>query len=178
MKTLATWEFDSPIGDIVLVSAGTNMCAIDYKDCATRMHLLMRKRFGAFRLARSSEEPTEIFRLKEYFSGGLDALDTLPVDLAGTDFQQAVWQALQQIPVGTTQTYGQLARKIGRPRAIRAVGAATSRNPVALIVPCHRLVGTNGKLTGYAGGLQRKEWLLAHEHAQALGLFNSEKIPM
>ena len=163
MKTLTTWEFDSPIGEIVLVSAGTNMCAIDYKDCAVRMHRLMSKRFGAFRLARSFEEPTEVFRLKEYFAGDLGALETLPVDIEGTAFQNAVWQALLLIPVGTTQTYGWLAREIGRPQAVRAVGAATSRNPIALIVPCHRLVGANGKLTGYAGGLRRKEWLLAHE---------------
>jgi methylated-DNA-[protein]-cysteine S-methyltransferase len=93
------------------------------------------------------------------------ALDGLTVTTGGTDFQRSVWKALRAIPAGETRTYGQLAAAIGSPKAVRAVGLANGRNPVALIVPCHRVIGANGTLTGYAGGLERKRWLLQHEGA-------------
>jgi len=109
--------------------------------------------------------------LDRYFSGQAQALDaplSLPLDLqCGTSFQQAVWQALLRIPAGQTQSYGQLAQHIDKPSAVRAVGAAVGRNPISLLVPCHRIVGANGQLTGYAGGLWRKENLLQREHALA-----------
>jgi methylated-DNA-[protein]-cysteine S-methyltransferase len=87
----------------------------------------------------------------------------LTVTTGGTDFQRTVWKALRAIPAGETRTYGQLAAAIGSPRAVRAAGLANGQNPVAVIVPCHRVIGANGTLTGYAGGLARKRWLLAHE---------------
>jgi methylated-DNA-[protein]-cysteine S-methyltransferase len=104
-------------------------------------------------------------RLRAYFEGRPRALDGAPVEPEGTPFQQEVWAALRRIPPGEVRTYGELARELGRPGAARAVGGACARNPVALLVPCHRAVGAGGGLTGYAYGLERKRWLLAHEGA-------------
>jgi methylated-DNA-[protein]-cysteine S-methyltransferase len=104
-------------------------------------------------------------RLRAYFAGELDSLDDIDVELHGTEFQREVWTALRDIPAGTTTTYGELARGIERPRAVRAVGAANGSNPVSIVVPCHRVIGRNGTLTGYGGGLHRKQWLLQHERA-------------
>jgi methylated-DNA-[protein]-cysteine S-methyltransferase len=107
--------------------------------------------------------------LSRYFGGELAAIDTLAVELNGTEFQKRVWQALRRIPSGSTLSYAELARRIGEPAAVRAVGAANGANPVALVVPCHRVIGSNGTLTGYGGGLERKRWLLDHEHATFKG---------
>ena len=101
--------------------------------------------------------------LTRYFGGEIGALDTIAVELNGTPFQKNVWQALRRIPGGTTISYAELAKRIGEPSAVRAVGTANGANPVAVIVPCHRVIGSNGRLTGYGGGLDRKQWLLAHE---------------
>ncbi|WP_416666490.1 methylated-DNA--[protein]-cysteine S-methyltransferase [Egbenema bharatensis] len=101
-------------------------------------------------------------QLSAYFAGTLTEFD-LPLQLQGTPFQQRVWAALQTIPYGSTLSYGELAQKIGQPKASRAVGLANGRNPVSIIVPCHRVIGANGKLTGYGGGVERKQWLLNHE---------------
>ena len=100
-----------------------------------------------------------------YFAGDLAALDSLPVAGIGSDFQRRVWAALRTIPAGTTQSYGQLAAAIGQPAASRAVGLANGANPIGIVVPCHRVIGTSGALTGYAGGVERKAWLLIHEGA-------------
>jgi methylated-DNA-[protein]-cysteine S-methyltransferase len=113
-----------------------------------------------------SDEPSAAAeRLRAWFADPSVPLDDLVVRPAGTEFQQRVWEALRQIPLGRTWSYGQLARAVGRPRGAQAVGAANGANPVAVLVPCHRVVGSDGRLTGYAGGLHRKEWLLAHEGA-------------
>lgn len=101
-------------------------------------------------------------QLAGYFNRELTQFD-LPLDMAGTAFQQQVWQQLRQISFGQSQTYQQLAKALNNPKAVRAVGAANGRNPITLIVPCHRVIGANGKLTGYAGGVERKAWLLQHE---------------
>ena len=98
-----------------------------------------------------------------YFAGSLAAIDSLPVEAGGTPFQRDVWMALRKIPCGTTITYAELARRIGRPSAVRAVGLANGSNPVGVVVPCHRVIGSNGTLTGYGGGIERKRWLLTHE---------------
>jgi methylated-DNA-[protein]-cysteine S-methyltransferase len=105
--------------------------------------------------------------IDDYFAGDLDAIDAIAVRLHGTQFQRQVWTALRDIPVGTTISYKELATRIGRPTATRAVGLANGSNPVAIVVPCHRVIGANGTLTGYGGGLDRKRWLLAHERAAA-----------
>ena len=105
--------------------------------------------------------------ISRYFVGELNAIDTIPVQTAGTSFQREVWCALRQIPCGKTISYGQLVQHIGRPAAVRAVGLANGANPIAVIVPCHRVIGSNGSLTGYGGGLERKRWLLDHEQRPA-----------
>jgi methylated-DNA-[protein]-cysteine S-methyltransferase len=105
-------------------------------------------------------------RLEAFFDGDLAALDAIETESGGTSFQRAVWSALRRIPPGTTVSYGQLAARIGRPHASRAVGAANGSNPIAIIVPCHRVIGSDGHLTGYGGGIERKRWLLAHESGQ------------
>ncbi len=101
--------------------------------------------------------------LHSYFDGDVNAIDTIPITLPGTKFQRAVWQALCEIPVGTTCSYGDLADKLNNPGAMRAVGMANNANPIALVVPCHRVIGASGKMVGYGSGVARKEWLLRHE---------------
>ncbi len=108
-------------------------------------------------------------QLRAYFAGELTEFD-LPVALKGTEFQQRVWNELQKIPYGSTINYGELARRIGNPKASRAVGAANGQNPISIIIPCHRLIGSNGKLTGYGGGIERKRFLLDFEAATLAGL--------
>ena len=115
---------------------------------------------------RIDDEPVLVqarHELNEYFAGRRTRFD-VRLDAHGTTFQRAVWQALETIPFGEQRSYAWLAGRVGDPKASRAVGAANGRNPLAIIVPCHRVVGANGSLTGYAGGLDRKRWLLAHEH--------------
>ena len=114
-------------------------------------------------LARAREQ------LTAYFAGELRQFD-LPLDATGTPFQKQVWGELRKIPYGTTWSYGELARRVGDPRKARAVGAANGHNPISIIVPCHRVIGANGSLTGFGGGLDRKQWLLAHEARQAFVL--------
>ena len=104
-------------------------------------------------------------RLKAFFAGDLEAIDSIPVESAGTPFQRKVWAVLRKIPAGKTWTYTQLAARAGRPEAVRAAGAANGLNPISVVVPCHRVIGSDGSLTGYGGGLPRKEWLLRHEGA-------------
>jgi methylated-DNA-[protein]-cysteine S-methyltransferase len=101
--------------------------------------------------------------LSAYFKGDLDALKAIEWRIAGTPFQQKVWKALPKIPLGTTMSYGALAAKLDMPKAIRAVGHANGTNPISVVLPCHRLIGANGSLTGYGGGIERKRWLLEHE---------------
>lgn len=106
--------------------------------------------------------------LRAYFRGELAAIDKIAVKMNGTEFQKAVWVELRSIAAGTTISYGELAKRVGRPGASRAVGLANGANPIAIVVPCHRVIGANGALTGYGGGLDRKRWLLAHEKGFAL----------
>jgi methylated-DNA-[protein]-cysteine S-methyltransferase len=103
-------------------------------------------------------------QVREYFAGRRREFD-LPLSLRGTDFRRRVWHSLCEIPFGETRSYAEIARRVGRPIATRAVGAAVGRNPISIIVPCHRVVGSDGSLTGFAGGLDRKRWLLDHERA-------------
>ena len=105
--------------------------------------------------------------MRRYFEGDIAAIDTIEVKTGGTPFQRSVWKALRKIEAGTTVTYAELARRIGRPTAIRAAGLANGQNPIGIVVPCHRVIGSDGSLTGYGGGLQRKEWLLKHEGARS-----------
>lgn len=155
----------SPVGTIVLVCGGATLRALSFRDDEGQLRRWLDRHYGAYRLT-SARAPAPIRHpIEEYFEGSLAALDRVPVEAAGTPFQTLVWSALRQIPAGTTVTYRQLAARIGKPRSSRAVGMANGSNPVAIVVPCHRVIGANGALTGYGGGLERKRWLLAHERA-------------
>lgn len=156
-------EIESPIGTMTLVADSEALCALDFADCRARMVSLLEARYGRLRLTTATDPCGYASRLRAYLGGELDALDDIPVETGGTSFQRRVWSALRDIAPGTTVSYRQLGSSIGRPTAARAVGMATSRNPVALVVPCHRVVGADGSLTGYGGGVERKRWLLRHE---------------
>jgi methylated-DNA-[protein]-cysteine S-methyltransferase len=158
-------EFPSPVGRIAFVSNGEAICALDFEGYEKRMHALLERRFGAFELRKGSDPQALTRSLSDYFDGNLQALDQTPVCMRGTAFQEQVWSALRSIPAGQTWTYGRLAAELHRPQAARAVGHANSQNPIAIIVPCHRVIGASSSLTGYAGGLERKQWLLGHEGA-------------
>ena len=163
-ETLTLDRAATPAGEVLLVTDGLgSVRALDFAGYEDRMNrLLVRHAPGASMKAGRAPEPVRT-ALERYFGGDVHALDGLTVTTGGTDFQRSVWKALRAIPAGETRTYGQLAAAIGSPKAVRAVGLANGRNPVALIVPCHRVIGANGTLTGYAGGLERKRWLLQHE---------------
>ena len=155
----------SEIGPIVIVTDSVALCALDFGDCEERMKTLLSRRFEDFVLHREDDPLGMGGKVEAYLAGDVHVLDEIKVNPGGTEFQQTVWRALREIPVGTTRTYGELASSIGRPSAARAVGLANGCNPVSIVIPCHRLIGSNGALTGYAGGLERKRWLLRHEGA-------------
>ena len=151
---------DSPVGRLTLVASDAGLSAVLWEN----------DRPGRVRLPLDAEDPRHPIlveaerQLQEYFAGQRTAF-TVPLAMAGTTFQRAVWNALLTIPFGEKRTYTEIARQIGHPRAVRAVGAANGRNPVSIIAPCHRVVGANGALTGFAGGLEAKAYLLSLERA-------------
>jgi O-6-methylguanine DNA methyltransferase len=156
----------SPIGTMLLVSDGVALRALDFEDYEFRLHRLLRLHYGRYAL-EPRPLPDAITRpLATYFAGDLAAIDAIPVATGGTAFQRRVWAALRAIPPGSTTNYGSLAAALGKPGASRAVGLANGSNPVGIVVPCHRVIGANGALTGYGGGLDRKRWLLEHEGAR------------
>jgi methylated-DNA-[protein]-cysteine S-methyltransferase len=174
-------EIPSPIGKVRIVVDNGKLAALDFEGFDTRMHKLLSKRYGAFQVNPAAQDahgngflgyafvktpnPWGFSEaVSRYFAGEVEALAGLPVSTGGTAFQQACWQALRSVRVGTTATYAQQAQRMGSPKAVRAVGAANGQNPVALVIPCHRVKSAHS-LTGYAGGLWRKEWLLRHEGA-------------
>ena len=150
---------DSPIGPLTLVASDGVLTGLFMDD---QRHRPGDDRFGA-RDDRGFD--AVIAQLAQYFAGERTAFD-LPLAVEGTGFQKQVWNALCDIGYGTTISYGELARRIGNPKASRAVGLANGRNPVGIIVPCHRVIGASGSLTGYGGGVERKRWLLDHERAR------------
>jgi O-6-methylguanine DNA methyltransferase len=156
-------QIPSPIGDIVLVSDGQTLRGLDFHDHEARLRTLLHRQYGAHSLAPAPDRTGATAALNAYFAGDLAALNTLSIATAGTEFQRDIWSALRLIPAGETTTYARLAASIGRPRAVRATGAANGANPISLVLPCHRVIGADGSLTGYGGGLPRKAWLLAHE---------------
>jgi methylated-DNA-[protein]-cysteine S-methyltransferase len=156
-------ECDSPAGAITVAVRDGYVCGLGFSDRWTGLHQWLERRFGDIQVTRAKDPAEVISRLREYLAGDLDALDAIDVDTGGTPFQQTVWRALRRIRPGQTMSYGELARVVGAPTASRAVGAANGANPVSIVIPCHRVIGSNGKLTGYGGGMPRKQWLLAHE---------------
>ena len=162
-------HFASPLGMILLVhDAAGALRALDFEDYEARMHRLLRLHYGQAELTREPAPKTTTSALGAYFNGDPGALESIVVETGGTEFQRSVWAALRRIPAGTTTNYGQLAITIDRRKAVRAVGLANGANPVAIVVPCHRVIGASGSLTGFGGGLHRKQWLLEHEGAIAV----------
>ena len=157
------------IGNLVILTDEQDRLRVaDWEDHDARMHRLLRVQYGAGRVTiidRGSRS-TVWNSVKAYFAGKVAAIDGILVETGGTAFQRSVWAALRKVPVGQTLSYGALATRIERPEAVRAVGLANGANPVGIVVPCHRIIGADGSLTGYGGGLQRKRWLLNHEGAQ------------
>ncbi|MCC6708871.1 MAG: methylated-DNA--[protein]-cysteine S-methyltransferase [Gammaproteobacteria bacterium] len=155
----------TPLGTVLVVSDGESLRALDFEDFEARMHKLLARHYGEVELLPGRNPGGARHALDAYFAGDFHALDRFPVATNGTAFQQLIWRELRAISAGTTSTYGELATRIGNPAASRAVGLANGANPIAIAVPCHRMLGANGNLTGYAGGLTRKRWLLRHEGA-------------
>lgn len=159
-------RFHTPTGEMILVADhGGNVRAVDWADHEARMRRLLRLHYGqdGFKLEPACNPHGLRDAFDGYFAGELSALDALPVQTGGTLFQREVWRALREIVCGTTVSYAQLAERIGRPSAVRAVGLANGANPTVIVVPCHRVIGANGTLTGFGGGIERKSWLLKHE---------------
>jgi methylated-DNA-[protein]-cysteine S-methyltransferase len=159
-------QFATPAGAMLLLTDDHEQVrALDWQDHASRMNHLLRLHYGAVRLEPKDAASAARRAVEVYYEGTFAAIDALPVKTGGTAFQREVWAALRTIPTGETMTYGRLALRLGRPKAMRAVGMANGANPVSIIVPCHRVIGADATLTGYGGGLERKRWLLRHEAA-------------
>jgi methylated-DNA-[protein]-cysteine S-methyltransferase len=154
----------TPIGTALLITDADGLLrALDWEDHEPRMQQLLRLHYGAVNLQNASAPRDLRTALTGYFNGDLDRLAAIGWRVAGTPFQQKVWKALPGIAAGTTLGYGALAARLGMPRAVRALGHANGSNPISVVLPCHRLVGANGSLVKYGGGLERKRWLLRHE---------------
>ena len=154
----------SPISALMLVTDDADILrALYFGDRDEQLRRVLHQHYGKYRLTEGRTADAIKKPLEAYFEGNLGAIDAIPVATGGTPFQQDVWRALRSIPAGTTTTYGQIASTLGRDGSSRAVGAANGANPIAIVIPCHRVVGANGTLTGYGGGLANKRWLLAHE---------------
>jgi methylated-DNA-[protein]-cysteine S-methyltransferase len=161
---LSVAEVETPIGTALLVTDTEGaLRALDFADYRARMQRLLRLHYGSIELHAGRPPPQLRDALARYFDGELTVLADIAWRTAGTEFQRTVWQALTHIAAGTTTTYGALARTLGIPNSARAVGLANGSNPVSIVVPCHRVIGADGTLTGYGGGLHRKQWLLRHE---------------
>ncbi len=159
-------QLETPIGTLLIITDQQGrMRALDWHEYEDRMHRLLRlhAKKKDFELQVAPLPITLHKALEAYFAGDFSSVNDIPVHTAGTVFQQAVWRALRTIPAGTTLSYGALAQKLGRPKAVRAVGSANGANPIGIVIPCHRVIGADGSMTGYGGGLERKRWLLAHE---------------
>jgi methylated-DNA-[protein]-cysteine S-methyltransferase len=159
-------RLNTPIGEMAIVADHDgNLRAADWTEHEQRMRRLLRLHYGegGFRLEPARNPNGLTNAIDRYFAGEFTAIDTLPVRTAGTPFQREVWRALREITHGTKVSYAKLAERIGQPTAVRAVGLANGSNPVGIVVPCHRVIGSDGSLTGYGGGIVRKRWLLEHE---------------
>ena len=173
---LSRTSISTPLGDMLALASSDGLCALEFIEVKRRQTPASKERLWRLqgRLRRwfppheIVDGDTPVFRrtrswLLRYFDGAEAQVGDLPIDMHGAPFEKRVWQALLEIPAGETTSYGAIAKKLGSAAASRAVGAANGANPIAIIVPCHRVIGASGSLTGYGGGLDRKTWLLAHE---------------
>jgi methylated-DNA-[protein]-cysteine S-methyltransferase len=171
MLSLLLDRLHSPVGHLrIVVDHDGALRAVDWDDDDSRLRAFFARHHGrdGFRFAAGRDPAGVTSTLARYFDGDIRAIDAIPVVMAGTSFQRRVWTALRAIQGGTTTSYGELARCIDQPRAVRAVGLANGSNPIPIVVPCHRVIGARGQLVGYGGGLERKRWLLAHERSDLL----------
>lgn len=160
----------TPIGAMfVLVDDEGRVRGVDFEDFEERMLRLLRRQYGEGAVTLANGRAPQRAAIEAYFAGDLESLDGIEVVTGGTAFQREVWAGLRTISAGETLSYGGLAARIGRPSAMRAVGLANGSNPIGVIVPCHRVIGADGSLTGYGGGIERKRWLLRHEGARFRG---------
>lgn len=165
---IAVAELDTPLGRLTLAAGPNGLLAISFDGDRGRVEARVHKRFARETpdLVEEADPAGAVRALVRYFAGELHALDALACDPGGTPFQREVWQALRRIRPGHTASYGDVARALDRPDAVRAVGLASGANPIPIVIPCHRVIGADGTLVGYGGGLATKEWLLAHEGAR------------
>ncbi|MGM3161562.1 methylated-DNA--[protein]-cysteine S-methyltransferase [Dickeya undicola] len=177
MQTFLFDTLPTPIGDLLLIAdENYHLRAVEWCEYEEKLYQSLNKRYrnDPFVLKACGNPGGLTDTLHAYFAGELHSIETLPVAAAGTDFQRQVWQALRTISCGSTITYGELAARLGQPGAARAVGLANGANPISIVVPCHRVIGAQGALTGYAGGIHRKQWLLTHEgYLPQQNLFNT-----
>jgi methylated-DNA-[protein]-cysteine S-methyltransferase len=169
---LLTDKLMTPIGELILIcDEEGRLRATDWTNYDARMHRLLARHYGEdhFTLTPAHNPFGLTSAIAAYFDGDIQALGSIPVAMEGTAFQERVWEALRGIPAGQTISYGKLAIRLGKPAAVRAVGLANGANPIGVVVPCHRVIGANGSLTGYGGGLERKRWLLNHERCSPAG---------
>lgn len=166
MTPILSDRFDTPIGPMVLMARGGVLLMMEFEDAEHRVEREMTLRFKGAEHQPADDPFGFSSRLRAYFGGDLKAIEGIETDGGGTDFQRRVWAELKRIPCGTTLSYGGLATRLGDRNAMRAVGLANGRNPIAVVVPCHRVIGADGSMTGYGGGVERKIWLLEHEGAR------------
>ena len=169
MLELLIDRLPTPIGELIVVAdRDGKLRALDWTDHEPNMRRLLDRHYGkkGYTLEKARDPGGLTTAMRAYFKGDLTAIERLPVATAGTPFQSSVWQALRKIRRGSTISYAELARRIGKPKAVRAAGLANGQNPISIVVPCHRVIGSDGSLTGYGGGLPRKKWLLEHEGVQ------------
>ena len=158
---LALGRYDSPIGQLTVATVGDCIVGIDLRGDPAALETHLIKKTGAS--ASGSPSRVVLDGLDRYFAGDLTAIDALAVNPSGTPFQLRVWRTLRDVRAGSTTSYSAIAKRLGMPQAVRAVGAANGANPIPIVIPCHRVIGADGRLVGYGGGLERKRWLLAHE---------------
>jgi methylated-DNA-[protein]-cysteine S-methyltransferase len=156
-------RFDSPVGPIRLVVRDSKLVQLSFDDGSKWSERNLASRFPGESVGESRDPSGFSGRLRAYFEGEHSAIEAIPTDAEGSPFEMQVWDALKSIPCGATASYGEIAERLGDKGAARAVGIANNRNPIAIVVPCHRVIGADGTLVGYGGGLDRKIWLLRHE---------------
>jgi methylated-DNA-[protein]-cysteine S-methyltransferase len=163
MSAILSDRIETPLGPMALLARDGVLLLLEFDDDNERIAREMRRRFAG-ETAQSADDPFGLSsRVRAYFAGDLSAIENLATEGGGTAFEEQVWAELKRIPCGKTCSYGDIARKLGDVGLSRAVGIANARNPIAVVVPCHRVIGADGSLTGYGGGLPRKKWLLEHE---------------
>jgi methylated-DNA-[protein]-cysteine S-methyltransferase len=155
----------TPIGGMILLAHDGALVLLEFEEASDRIARELNRRFKHYELIDHANAFGLSDKVRAYYAGDFSAIDDIETDGGGTPFQRRVWQALREIPLGETMSYGEVAEKLGDKNAMRAVGLANGRNPIAVVVPCHRVIGANGSMIGYGGGLSRKEWLLKHEGA-------------